>query len=542
MLAVLFLVLYLLSGNRTTVPNTHTPARAHESGHSAPTIQEVLSGDFKRTPKKNPDSGAGRLRCLVLDSAGHPVRGASVQVTPMDTNASILEPRPEYREYCEAETTDGGGVTFRTLPAGRFLVVASHGDNHALAPVTVPASGAFGEASLILNTVVPVQGVVRGADGAAVEGAVVVPIHAPDWGGDASVYRALPVETDDEGAFIHPLLPPGDWQLLVAKKNFAPQLVTAREGEPVSVQLGQGVDYSGRVVLETGEKALSGVKVLVQAADATGETYSTRTNGQGVFSVENLRPASYQLSLVSGSHFGQQTIRVTTSGANDDRPATPAARNMRVDPLTGTAVATSSSTTPSVASNDTAPALPVLTARLAGSVRGRVVTGPAETGVAGVEIAAYSIGASSPIASSVSDQAGYYNVMSLPPGEYTVAPSRSGDRVFSAQLEPVVTVLESQQTAGPVFSEVPTVSLSGQVLSDGMLAGEANLTLEITGVAGGPWLYGTDADGRFTIGGLCATDQVQLQASHMATQSSVFGPVTVGAEGLREIVLRLDPS
>lgn len=540
MLAALFLVLYFLGGGGTGAVNPGGPNAIAGGSQDEHTIQELLSGDFKRTPKKNPDAGTGRLRCMVRDTTGLAVRGASVQVTPLDPDANILKPRPEYRHYWEASTDVHGVATFRTLPPGRFLLVASQGDLHALAQATAPASTAFGEASLVLCPVAPLRGEVRNSAGEAVEGAVVVPIHAPNWAGDAGIYRAIPVETDAGGAFVHPYLPPGDWQLLVSAEHFAPQLVLAREGAPASVRLDSGVEYAGRVLLEENERPLSNVKVLFQAEDAPGESYSARTNGQGVFTFERMRPASYRLSLDAPGHTGERMVALAGSGQRDVRPAPPESRHIRIDPLTGAAVATQASADPAAATESPALELPVLLARPAGSVRGRVVSGRSGTGVPGVEIVALRSGARAPAASAVSDQAGYYHIKPLSAGDYELAAVRGAERVFVA-ASGMLSVPGGQQVAGPEFTEVPAVSLSGQVLDEqGAPVAEANVTLEILGNAGFKTVHGADAEGNFHIGGLHAADQVRLRASMLGAVSPEFGPVTIGAAGLREIRLGLE--
>lgn len=543
MLAILCLVLYMIGGDRSGIPGGEVLGGAVSSAPSEHSIQELLSGEFKRDPKKNPEAGDGRLRCVVLDETGTPVPGASVQVTPADPGADILAPRPEYRHYWEAETGDGGYVAFRTLPPGTYLVIASQNGAHGVAQVAVPDSGAFGEATLIVAPVAPVRGVVRDEAGAPVAGAVVVPVRAPGWVGDAGPYRLIPVETGESGNFAHPLLPAGDWEFLVSAKSFAPQLVVARGGEPVSVRLDGGRSFTGQVLREDDGKPLSNAKVVLHALDGPGESYTVRSNGQGLLVVEQLRPARYRLTLASDTYTGSLEIDLPKAGRQDAVGATAEARNVRLDPLTGTAVSAAPSTAAGAGSAPAAPVLQTLFARLAGSTRGRVLAGHADIGVPGVHIAAYRAGVMESAATAVSDQAGYYHIKPLEAGTYTLAVAAAPGGAFVATGDGTVAVLAGQQVAGPLFRGAPTVFISGQVLDDGGApVPEANITLEIGRVGLGRRVYAADVEGRFVIDGLVATDAVRLWAYRLGARSAVFGPVTMGTEGLRAVLLRMAPA
>jgi len=118
---------------------------------------------------------------------------------------------------------------------------------------------------------------------------------------------------------------------------------------------------------------------------------------------------------------------------------------------------------------------------------------------------------------------------------------RTPERVYLAANPAVATVEPGHQGVGPEFRAAAAVQLSGQVLDARSNPGsEANIELVITGRPGPPRIYGAEATGRFTVGGLDGNDQVTLRAERMGQVSKEFGPVTIGPDGLRDILLRLE--
>ena len=64
----------------------------------------------------------------------------------------------------------------------------------------------------------------------------------------------------------------------------------------------------------------------------------------------------------------------------------------------------------------------------------------------------------------------------------------------------------------------------------------------IQGFPGEAMRFGSDAEGRFELGGFHGADQVVVWAEKMGEKSAEFGPVTIGDTGLQEVLLRLAPS
>ena len=539
-LALIFLTIWLRGSTPESEPKPgdHTPASATLSRKDQ--IRQLLSGEFKRQPKKNPVEGEGRVRGIVTDQGGARVAGANVQVSPCEADLNLAAPRRPQPYYWEGTTKASGYVEFRTLPEGDFVVLATRGNEHGLARVKVAAGGAFAEAFIVLWPNVPRAGAVQDPDGVPVEGALVAPIHAPDWIGDSKDYRYLPAVTDEEGQFQHPFLPEGTWRLLVVARGFAPALVEPDADGAYTAILDQGADLAGRAMREEDGRPLSNTRIVAAAKDEPGESHATRTGGQGQFSFSALRPADYRIEIDSDRFAGTMDVRVARTPAEAGEAATPAARNMVIDPLSGTAVATPASTVLEGAPEPAPATAPELRARALGSLRGRVFDQGGELGVAGAGVRAIRKGAIEPVVTVKTDRAGFYHLAGLEPGDVVVDVSREGGRVFVAEGSPEVAVEGSYRQPGPDFRAAPAVSLYGQVLdARGDPVEGANVTVSFSDAYRKPVVAGTDASGNFEIGAMHELDQVLLRASKLGANSSDFGPVTIGPTGLRAILLRL---
>lgn len=504
-------------------------------------IQALLSGEFKRQPKKNPEEGAGLLRCLVRDTKGDAVGEAVVRVTPCDPDSNPIEVEKPYPYFWEAATDAAGRIDFRTLPEGDFLVLASLDGANGLAQVHVTEGGAFSEADLTIWPAEPRNGEVHAA-GAPVPGARIVPVHAEDFGGDAVLYRHLPVTAGPDGTFEHPLLPAGAWQLLVSAPGYAPKLIVADEDGVYRATLEAGEKLSGRVVREAGDRPVNNAKVELHARDRAGEFYSTRANGQGYFSFDRLRPANYTLRLAPGELRGELEVAVSPESLKAQPAATPLSRNMKIDPLTGAAVVTGASASPVPGAEAVPQAPPAIQLKVqpSGSIRGRVLEGAAEVGVPGVQVALYPVEPGDPLQVAQSDQAGYYQLKALAPGSYRVAALRDRSRVFAVESGAEVTVSAGVQQAGPRLREVPAVSLQGNVIdAKGRPLAEANIMVALAGVPGKALTYGSDGVGHFEAQGLSGADQVEVWAVWSGRETPHFGPVTIGPSGLKDIILRM---
>lgn len=503
-------------------------------------IQALLTGEFKRQPRKNPVEGSGKLRCIVRDSSGYPVNGAAIRVVPCAPGGNSIGPETEYPFFWEEHSDKAGLVEFRTLAEGHYYVLASIDGANGITLVSVAGRGAFAEAELSIWPAVPCVGEVR-ANGAPVKGARVVPVHAANFSGDARAYRYLSVITDENGTFKHPLLPEGAWQFLISAAGHAPVVVGVGADGQYHAEMTDGETLSGRVLREVGERPLNNTKVELQAVDDGGEYYSLRSNGQGYFTFGGLRPGDYTLRLAPGEFRAEMLVSVSSEKLETQPAATPLSRNMKIDPLTGAALATEDSGAPLPASDlsSVMPAVLQLKAQASAALRGRILQAGADVGVSGISVALYQGERREPLASAKTDQAGYYHFKSLAPGNYRLSASREDGRVFLSETGVDVHLEGGLQTSGPVLREALPVTLSGQVIDqNGRPLSEVNIEVSISGLPGGPLCFGTDTSGRFSVAGIHGADKVELWAARFGLESAHFGPVTVGATGLQDILLK----
>ncbi|MBX3179353.1 MAG: carboxypeptidase regulatory-like domain-containing protein [Candidatus Hydrogenedentes bacterium] len=538
MLVLLFLVMHLVGRQAAVPPEVSDTALRRDQ------VRQLLSGEYHREPLKNPDLGPGRLRCLVRDASGQGASGARLRITPIPPAASVLVPPAPHPHFWEVSADARGQAAIAGLPAGAFLVLATRAGDHAVARVDVGEGSGIAEAILVLSPNAPRAGTVKDRAGAPVAGATVTPLSARDWAGVAEPYRALQAGTDENGAFTLPHLPPGEWNLFVAAPGLAPRAVRAEGAEPITAVLDTGETIFAQLLREGDGRPLGNVKVALRATDPPGETYTVQTSGSGHFTVDHVRPATYALSLISDTYTASASLTVAPGQRAGLVPATPESRNMRIDPLTGTAVATpASGRAPSdSAARETAPAPTPVLAYPAGAIRGRVLDSTQGAGVPGVRVLARGGDAAGAPREAVTDQGGYYHIRGLVPGTYTIWTERWPDQIFALGSSAVAeaNVDGSGTVTGPVFEAAPAVYVSGEVLDDaGNPVADPNIVVEVAGAPDGPYVHAADAGGRFHIGGLHPDDQIRIVARKLSASSSAFGPVSVGPSGLQAVLLRM---
>ncbi len=509
-------------------------------------LDQILSGDFKRAPKKNVVLGEGRLRGRVRDGGGAPVAGATVQVKPIDVAANITEAAPEVRHYWEGTSQGDGTFEFRTLPAGAFIVSATGERALAVAQVDVSESGLFTELELVLADRITRRGTVKDGAGKPVAEARIVPLHAPDWMGDSKPFRHIEVKSNETGNFVHPLLPGGTWDVLVLADGFAPQRVTLAPEQATTVTLGNGEVLQGRLTRAKDGRPLNNTRVVIRARDEGDESYTMRSNGQGFFSFRGIRPVAYSVHLDSDRYVAHAGVDVKDTAASQMAPDAAARRNVQVDPVTGVTKAPADPmATPevTVGGADGSDEGILLVAHPTGSIRGRILESQADFGVPGVRVEAYDGVADTLVAEARTDQAGYYHLKGLVEGDYRLAVPGTDAQVYRSEGEVSVAVSEGSQVAGTIFRVADSAELWGNVVnthSEGVA--DANVYLQRVGYPGPATGVITGAEGAFVLRGVHGDEQVIIRAEKMGAVTEVFGPVTVGSGGLQGILLRLSAS
>ncbi len=272
------------------------PAPAEDAPPPAP---EPPPAEADRTPA--PDEVAGR----VVTPAGHPVAAARVRLVRLST-AGGDGPPPDAGRRASALSGADGSFRFAGSPAGFWELRAEHPEQ--------------GEGSLVLRNplprvavvvvapplALPVEGVVRSADGA--------PIHAAEvtvrvaglgpFGG-----AALRTRTDARGAFRLTVPGPGPWDVTAAPAVEEGAVFGARgdglPSDPVEVTapaagleivLRAGESVEGRCVDETGAPLAGVVLSLLHASrEGSHPTAHARTGVDGRFRLEGLAPGPHVL-------------------------------------------------------------------------------------------------------------------------------------------------------------------------------------------------------------------------------------------------------
>lgn len=508
-------------------------------------LDQILSGDFKRVPKKNVELGTGRLRGRVRDASGGQVAGATVQVKPVDPAVNVTESPQEVRHYWEAVSRGDGTFEFQVLPAGAFIVSATAGATLAVAQVAVSDPGLYTEIELVLAERITRRGRVEDEMGNPIAEARIIPLHAPDWVGDSQPFRHIEVKSNEAGNFVHPLLPGGTWDVLVLAQNLGPQRVTLNTEHATVVTLGNGETLQGRLTRARDGRPLNNTRVVIRAQDEGGESYTLRSNGQGFFSFRGIRPVAYSVHLDSDRYVAYAGVDVQDTAATRAEPDVVARRNVQVDPVTGVTKAPAEATASEavVVSAENGEAGVALVARETGSIRGRVLESHADFGVAGVRVEAYVHEEVTLAASGYTDQAGYYHVKGLVEGVYRLAVPATDTQVFRGEGDAAVAVAAGSQAKGTVYRVAPGAELWGSVVNThGEGVAEANVYLQRVGYPGPEGGVITDATGQFVLRGVHGEEQVMVRAGKMGATSEVFGPVTVGSGGLQGILLRLEPA
>jgi len=280
-------------------------------------------------------TGTAAIRGQVTSNTGTPVRRAQVRATASGAGVARL-----------ASTDADGRFELRDLPAGQWALTASkpgyvtqrfgqHRPYETVPPIEIADGQRFSGANFALARGGAITGRVFDDFGDPVANARVQVLRSQFVNGRR---RLTPVagsdESDDTGAFRLYGLAPGDYYVsAVLRTNpvessadatgYSPtyfpgtgsvadaQRITLGTGEEQSVSFAllpvRTVNVSGVVMSSTGA-ALAGGIVALTGADADDSPLDTATGGRitanGAFTIGNVAPGSYLLSVRNGGGFG----------------------------------------------------------------------------------------------------------------------------------------------------------------------------------------------------------------------------------------------
>jgi protocatechuate 3,4-dioxygenase beta subunit len=203
--------------------------------------------------------------------------------------------------YAEATTAEDGTFTLEDLPEGGFALWAVDARGAAMWPEA--SAGAEG-LELVLRDGIMLEGrVTAEEDGRPLAGVQVTALH------DAHS-RFFDTQTDADGRYQLGPLPFGaSYEVAFLKDGWLPELVMTSRDQHEEVRLFRPRHVQGRV-LSAGAPA-PGVEVRVMDALETDLTRTVaRTDAQGRFRFESLRPRVYRFTATHGSQHALQRVEL----------------------------------------------------------------------------------------------------------------------------------------------------------------------------------------------------------------------------------------
>ncbi len=265
---------------------------------------------------------AAILSGRVVDLEGRGVGG--VELLGVDPAA--------YRDVANGRATSGpdGAFSFTTLPPGKYQITTASAAH--VPAVRKDVQTPIEDLEFILTSLPAVRGrVLDGASGAGVPNfALQLLSHQGGADGPAiPVGEPLVVSGSADGSFIYPLAAkPGSWSMQASAVGYAPTVsepfspMSSAGVSDVLVSMKRGGNIRGRLVNESAEPIVGGRVTTRDNAwtddpmsqmlgDEEGHTATrrlARSDKNGQFILENLRPADYQL-ILRAARYAQGSVR-----------------------------------------------------------------------------------------------------------------------------------------------------------------------------------------------------------------------------------------
>lgn len=285
------------------------PPRSAVTGEDGTFAFDKLLGRVYQLVARAPGGVAGPVSARLTERSDPvtlrlgPAATVEVAVVSADDRSPVAGASVELRDLATLAATTGadGRATFDGVGPGRWEIVAwAPGYAKAFGQIGVarPAAGVrvVEKTTVALRRGAPVSGVVRGADGRSVEGALVLFLGASSFGPRPDARRDA-VRTDAEGRFRFDALPAGSFRFAARHPSYAPgssPIVTLdgqTERRGVEIVLEAGAVLAGRVVSRSGEPiAQAAVRVAPDdsAAAWRDEVRQTFTDETGAFEMTGL--------------------------------------------------------------------------------------------------------------------------------------------------------------------------------------------------------------------------------------------------------------
>jgi protocatechuate 3,4-dioxygenase beta subunit len=258
-----------------------------------------------------------RVRGVVVDSAGKPVAGATLEVQSESSGQRVVFQRGE-----QDATDDEGRFELDDVTPGASKLTAKHAQFASSAPYEVRLTP--GEELADVRLVLPVGGRIAGRiHQSQLQAGLVWAVNLSASGGGSQN-----METQPDGSFVAERLTPGKYSLTAhTRTKFVPNVspedqvrdmrhlrgsVEVRAGETSDVTLGApsgaAIPLSGRVTL--GGRPVAGANVVSSRRDFSGNSVS---DANGAYKLDLDGPGSYLVhaSLHSGV---SMSVRIEASG------------------------------------------------------------------------------------------------------------------------------------------------------------------------------------------------------------------------------------
>ena len=410
---------------------------------------------------------------------------------------------------------ESGHFEFSGLPKGEFVVRAWNDAAIGFARVALGESEYVGECVITLTAAAPVSGAVRDASALPISGAVVIPVPVQEQGvpEDMRLMSYLPAVTGSDGRFAFAHLP-GPCRFLIngaGRGQWATAAVSPGASDVVFEWEAPG-GMSGKLTREEDGRPAANVVVRLDAQTHPLMNRRAQTDAEGRYAFGGLPEGDYRVALDSDRLLLTEPGPVVHIKAGEMAQA------------------------------------PSLSVRRARTARGRVVDENG-AGLSGMNVLARS---GDRLLAVRTDQAGYYVISGLAPGDYRVCVHGAGGFAVTAEGAEVLSVAGDADLQGPNFVVRPGAGKGrvdcvvkdafGRPVEGAALYYLAEPVNRPDGVAlekdSGSVL--TDAQGRYTWDGVPRDWRFWIYASHKDELSKPFGWAQLETSAVQNVELTLN--
>ncbi len=260
-----------------------------------------------RVTATRPESGQTLSELTCSQVLGQPVPDEDLGHCWVDSARLKLEllqlRQGESFVYAEATTAEDGTFTLEDLPEGDFALWAAGTRGVAMRP---EVSAGAESVELLLRDGITLEGRVTGEDGLPLASVRVTALHP----GHSRFFDA---ETDGDGRYrLGPLPFDAYYEVAFVKEGWLPELLGTSKGDHEEVRLYRPRRAEGRVLSNEAPAADVEVRVVDPHEHPLTRTV-TRTDAQGRFRFDALRPRRHSLTAAHGGQHAFQAVDLAPS-------------------------------------------------------------------------------------------------------------------------------------------------------------------------------------------------------------------------------------